>query len=168
MKAKFFLLLLIGVFTKSFSQSNLQLNSCLEPFYHGVASGDPLSDRVIIWTRVTPVSLDDTIDVNWKVATDTTMTTISSRRNSNHRVSDSGFALLMEGPVRGPQAVAAATSVLAGGLRPSDELPVGSTLKLKIVLALLPQELHHVRAYVACTPYNQDLHPLILNINCCR
>lgn len=76
MKAKFFLLLLIGVFTKSFSQSNLQLNSCLEPFYHGVASGDPLSDRVIIWTRVTPVSLDDTIDVNWKVATDTTMTTI--------------------------------------------------------------------------------------------
>ncbi len=56
------------------------------------------------------------------------------------RVSDSGFALLMEGPVRGPQAVAAATSVLAGGLRPSDELPVGSTLKLKIVLALLPQD----------------------------
>jgi diguanylate cyclase (GGDEF)-like protein len=56
------------------------------------------------------------------------------------RVSDSGFALLMEGPVRGPQAVAAATSVLAGGLRPSSELPVGSTLKLKIVLALLPQD----------------------------
>ena len=24
------------------------------PFYHGVASGDPLIDRVIIWTRVTP------------------------------------------------------------------------------------------------------------------
>ncbi|UPT67943.1 MAG: PhoD-like phosphatase N-terminal domain-containing protein [Sphingobacteriales bacterium JAD_PAG50586_3] len=22
------------------------------PFYHGVASGDPLSDRVIIWTRL--------------------------------------------------------------------------------------------------------------------
>lgn len=56
------------------------------------------------------------------------------------RVSDSGFALLMEGPVRGPQAVAAATSIVAGGLRPSDELPVGSTLKLKIVLALLPQD----------------------------
>jgi len=25
-----------------------------KPFYHGVASGDPMSDRVIIWTRVTP------------------------------------------------------------------------------------------------------------------
>ena len=29
------------------------------PFKHGVASGDPLSDRVILWTRVTPLSLDD-------------------------------------------------------------------------------------------------------------
>jgi len=26
------------------------------PFFHGVASGDPLEDRVIIWTRVTPES----------------------------------------------------------------------------------------------------------------
>lgn len=25
-------------------------------FLHGVASGDPLSDRVIIWTRVTPTA----------------------------------------------------------------------------------------------------------------
>ncbi|MEM0994642.1 MAG: PhoD-like phosphatase N-terminal domain-containing protein, partial [Bacteroidota bacterium] len=25
----------------------------LAPFYHGVASGDPLEDAVIIWTRVT-------------------------------------------------------------------------------------------------------------------
>ena len=27
--------------------------SSLEPFYHGVASGDPLPQQVIIWTRVT-------------------------------------------------------------------------------------------------------------------
>ena len=25
-------------------------------FLHGVASGDPLADRVVLWTRVTPVS----------------------------------------------------------------------------------------------------------------
>lgn len=41
-------------------------------FGHGVASGDPLQDRVIIWTRVTP--LDDTyagsVDVIWQIATD--------------------------------------------------------------------------------------------------
>lgn len=41
------------------------------PFYHGVASGDPLSDRVIIWTRVTPEELSETpIEVDWSVATD--------------------------------------------------------------------------------------------------
>jgi diguanylate cyclase (GGDEF)-like protein len=56
------------------------------------------------------------------------------------RVDDQQFALLMEGPLRGAQAVAVATAIVAGGLRPSDELPVGSTLKLKIVLALLPQD----------------------------
>lgn len=41
------------------------------PFFHGVASGDPLEDRVIIWTRVTPEDMNnDPIDVSWKVATD--------------------------------------------------------------------------------------------------
>jgi len=40
------------------------------PFKHGVASGDPLHDRVIIWTRVTPENDDSTISVNWELATD--------------------------------------------------------------------------------------------------
>jgi alkaline phosphatase D len=44
----------------------------LKPFYHGVASGDPLADKVIIWTRITPDSGDITAKtVNWIVATDT-------------------------------------------------------------------------------------------------
>ena len=41
------------------------------PFFHGVASGDPLSDRVIIWTRVTPEDMNtDPIEVKWTMATD--------------------------------------------------------------------------------------------------
>ncbi|MBN2777099.1 MAG: alkaline phosphatase D family protein [Bacteroidales bacterium] len=40
------------------------------PFYHGVASGDALSDRVIIWTRVTPVNYTESIDVEWFMAED--------------------------------------------------------------------------------------------------
>jgi len=44
------------------------------PFYHGVASGDPLEDRVIIWTRVTPEEMNnDPIEVSYQVATDVTM-----------------------------------------------------------------------------------------------
>lgn len=47
------------------------------PFYHGVASGDPLHDRVIIWTRVTPLNQGvDSIIVNWFVATDTNFNNI--------------------------------------------------------------------------------------------
>ena len=45
-------------------------DTSLAPFYHGVASGDPLDDRVILWTRVTPV-IDTVVSVTWKVATDT-------------------------------------------------------------------------------------------------
>ena len=38
-------------------------------FNHGVASGDPLSDRVILWTRVTPAQ-DGPVAVRYQVATD--------------------------------------------------------------------------------------------------
>lgn len=39
-------------------------------FQHGVASGDPLSDRVILWTRVTPPVLRPAVAVQWVVAAD--------------------------------------------------------------------------------------------------
>lgn len=42
-------------------------DKALFPFYHGVASGDPLSDAVIIWTRVTPPN-NMPIDVDWQVS----------------------------------------------------------------------------------------------------
>lgn len=42
----------------------------LKPFYHGVASGDPLPDRVIIWTRVTPEKMNAKVDVKWEIAED--------------------------------------------------------------------------------------------------
>ncbi len=50
---------------------------CMKPFYHGVASGDALHDRVIIWTRVTPsISDQQPVLVTWKVAKDTGMTQV--------------------------------------------------------------------------------------------
>jgi alkaline phosphatase D len=52
------------------SNSRLRFNQQLAPFYHGVASGDPLSDAVIIWTRITLDTLVD-VEVNWRMATDT-------------------------------------------------------------------------------------------------
>jgi alkaline phosphatase D len=41
-------------------------------FRHGVASGDPLADRVMLWTRVTtPPGIAAAVDVTWELAADT-------------------------------------------------------------------------------------------------
>ncbi len=72
------------------------------------------------------------------VITGSLLRTVARDVDSASRVDDSTLALLMEGPVRDVQALAAATSIVAGGLRPSLQLPVGATLKFKIVVALLP------------------------------
>jgi alkaline phosphatase D len=53
-------------------------------FQHGVASGDPLTDRLILWTRVTPADASSTqpttqpISVRWRVALDPEMRRIVS------------------------------------------------------------------------------------------
>jgi len=43
-----------------------------KPFYHGVASGDPLSNSVIIWTRVTPENIGK-VNVKWTISTNKNM-----------------------------------------------------------------------------------------------
>ncbi|MFN5114112.1 MAG: alkaline phosphatase D family protein [Ignavibacteria bacterium] len=47
----------------------LPFDPALKPFYHGIASGDPLYDRVIIWTRITP-DVDGPTEVSWVIAKD--------------------------------------------------------------------------------------------------
>lgn len=76
---KITLFLVFMTFALGFSQSNLTLDPCLKPFYHGIASGDPLKDRVIIWTRVTPDDISIvTISGTWKIATDNQMSNVIS------------------------------------------------------------------------------------------
>src|SRR5688500_11367478 len=40
----------------------------LKPFYHVVAYDEPLTDRVIIWTRITPDDSLSSIEVSWEIA----------------------------------------------------------------------------------------------------
>ena len=47
----------------------------LKPFYHGVASGDPLTDSVIIWTRVTSESNSE-VEVKWRIAMDSALSRV--------------------------------------------------------------------------------------------
>lgn len=75
-------LVLSFLFLLSFSQTSSprkSLDPTLYPFYHGVASGDPLSNAVILWTRFTDDTLSvDSVELNWRVATDTAMTNVIS------------------------------------------------------------------------------------------
>lgn len=43
-------------------------------FDHGVASGDPLTDSVVLWTRVTPQAAKSDVTVMWEVARDAAFT----------------------------------------------------------------------------------------------
>ena len=58
-----------GLRTKN---DELPFDETLEPFFHGVASGDPLSDRVVIWTKVTPEEAG-AVEVTWVVTTDASL-----------------------------------------------------------------------------------------------
>jgi len=57
------------------------LDSTIKPFYHGVASGDPLQDKVIIWTRITTDTIS--VPVKWRVALDTNMSIIVAQGSLN-------------------------------------------------------------------------------------
>ena len=50
-------------------------------FQHGVASGDPLTDRVVLWTRVSPaeISSPDAISVAWRIGTDSGVERVVAR-----------------------------------------------------------------------------------------
>ncbi len=54
------------------------------------------------------------------------------------RVGDHHFALLLEGPTTTEIAISRAQQVVASGLRESDALPAGTTLKFHVAVALLP------------------------------
>lgn len=72
-------LLFLLAFASAAGQGEPYLRSAPEanayPFIHGVASGDPLTDRVIIWTRLTGES-DGIQNVRWRVATDTAFSNV--------------------------------------------------------------------------------------------
>lgn len=81
------------------SPSRSEVDPTLAPFYHGVASGDPLTDRVIIWTRIT--SSNPTETVGWQIAEDTTFTTLV---NSGSATTDSSSDYTVKVDVTGLQA----------------------------------------------------------------
>jgi two-component system, sensor histidine kinase LadS len=54
------------------------------------------------------------------------------------RIDDNHFVLLVEGPCKASRAAKVAAQIAACAYRPTDLLPVGSTLKLQVTCALMP------------------------------
>lgn len=77
------LFLLQGITAQIKYDPRNKINNDLKPFYHGVASGDPTDNAIIIWTRVTPDSINNNpVAVSWRMATDTGMTNIVASGNT--------------------------------------------------------------------------------------
>ena len=76
------MLALSGLPSNVFGASKRLSRVAAYPFTLGVASGDPTSDSVILWTKIDPAALiglgvdNDAIDVDYEVATDSNFTTI--------------------------------------------------------------------------------------------
>tara|TARA_R110002110_G_scaffold205066_7_gene417286 strand:- start:441475 stop:443211 length:1737 start_codon:yes stop_codon:yes gene_type:complete len=60
---------LIGCSDSSDNPAGPEIDSVPADFLHGVASGDPLGDRIILWTRVTP-EREGAVQVDWELASD--------------------------------------------------------------------------------------------------
>ena len=58
-----------GLMGCSSSDKDDDTSSAEVQFQHGVASGDPMHNAIILWTRVTP-DVDADINVSWEIATD--------------------------------------------------------------------------------------------------
>ncbi|ENW93399.1 alkaline phosphatase D family protein [Acinetobacter sp. NIPH 298] len=57
-------------FTGCNNSSDKESNALKVSFDHGVASGDPLQDRVILWTRLSPNDSSSRLQVTWEIALD--------------------------------------------------------------------------------------------------
>jgi alkaline phosphatase D len=105
-------------------------------FQHGVASGDPLSDRVILWTRVSVISIKPLVPVTWVVAADPGLrqvvlrgtTTTSAARDFTVKIDATG---LRPGTTYYYQFTAGGTTSPVGRAR---TLPVGQVDRARIAV----------------------------------
>jgi alkaline phosphatase D len=108
-------------------------------FAHGVASGDPLIDSVIIWTRVSAQQAP--VEVSWEVATDADLNNVV-QRGVKTTSADSDYTLQVEVPS------------LSAGTTYYYRFAVGDSLSWVGRTRTLPASLDHARiAFTSCANY---------------
>ena len=106
-------------------------------FQHGVASGDPLADRVILWTRITPQSPRRTVGFRWLVARDARLRDVVQRGDGETSV-DNDFTVKVDAVGLSPGSTYFYRFFAENEASPigrTRTLPVGATSRLRIAVA---------------------------------
>lgn len=102
------------------------LNGEMAAFNYGVASGDPLADRIILWTHA-KVSTDDSVELTWQMAADASFSSVlfSGKVTAGK---DSGFTAKVDAT-----GLAANTEYYYRFVAPNNSIsPVGRTRTLPV------------------------------------
>jgi alkaline phosphatase D len=108
-------------------------------FRHGVASGDPRTDGVILWTRVTSAAsgpLVPSIEVRWRIATEPTLTRIVQSGTTAATV-ERDFCVKIDARGLEPGTTYYYAFESAGGRSPigrTKTLPVGAVQRLRLAV----------------------------------
>ena len=114
------------------------------PFQHGVASGDPLSDRVILWTRVSPLlsRLREPIRTDWWISRDPLGLEVVSGGRTD-ALPERDFTIKLD-----PDGLEPGTDYYYGFMTQTGLSPIGRTRTLPI------DSVEHVRmAFASCANY---------------
>jgi alkaline phosphatase D len=107
------------------------------PFVHGVASGDPLADRVMLWTRVTVTNPPKEIPVQWTVASDPALQSVI-QSGSTLAVRDADYTVKVDVSSLAPNTTyyyRFATGNAQSPIGRTKTLPVGNVDHLRIAVA---------------------------------
>ncbi|CAN5723645.1 alkaline phosphatase D family protein [soil metagenome] len=105
-----------------------------DPFTLGVTAGDPDTESVVLWTRLTGLGLPDEVDVTWEVASDEEFGDITAS-GSESAIARDGHSVHAIAEVAGPSWYrfrAGGSTSPAGWAAPA---PAGATRELRVATA---------------------------------
>ncbi len=133
-------------------------------FTHGIASGDPLADRVILWTRVLPGSGNaDSVPCTWQVAIDDSFDTIVASGEAAARA-DRDYTVKVDAAGLKPGTSYCYRFIASGVTSPvgcTRTLPVGAVSEFKMAVASCsnyPQGFFHAYRDIAESDVDVVLH----------
>ena len=133
-------------------------------FTHGIASGDPLADRVILWTRVLPGSGNaEAVACTWQVATDDTFSTVVASGEAAARA-ERDYTVKVDAAGLAPGTGYCYRFMAHGVTSPigcTRTLPVGAVSEFKMAVASCsnyPQGFFHAYRHIAESDLDVVLH----------